>query len=118
MKSNRHKRDTRARRCRQPVLMADEAGRLSPLFVAPSGRVGDTRYVAPSSSAGSTYELNVLPEKARNIATSDETSLDDEHDEHGVSRPSRLDSPQKMSRVPLLVRSSPAQGTGKLMAHL
>ena len=91
--------------------MADEADDLSP-SLAPS-RIGDTRYV-PSSSAGSTYELHVLPEKARNIATS-ETSPDDGH---GVLRTSRPDSQQKkeMSRVPLLVRSSPAQGTGKLMA--
>jgi hypothetical protein len=100
---------------RQPLLMADESSRLSPSVAPSAGRVGDTRDAAPSSSAGSSYELHVLPEKARNIATS-ETSPDDEHD---TSRTSHLDSQQKqaMSRVPLLVRSSPAQGTGKLMAQ-
>jgi hypothetical protein len=93
--------------------MAEEAGRLSPPLSAPSsGRVGDT-LAAPSSSAGSTYELNVLG-KAQNIATS-ELGPDDEHEL--VTRLPRPDSRQKMSRVPLLVRSSPAQGTGKLMAH-
>lgn len=95
------------------VQMADEADRLSPSATYSVGRAGDTRYAAPSSSAGSTYELHVLPEKARNIATS-ETSTDDDL---GVFSSSPLHSQQKeeMSRVPLLVRSSPAQGTGKLM---
>ncbi|KAF2828509.1 OPT-domain-containing protein [Ophiobolus disseminans] len=90
--------------------MADEASRLSPSVALSVGCVGDTRYAAPSSSAGSSYELHVLPEKAKSIATS-ETRPDDQH---GVSRTSPLDRQQKkeMSRVPLLVRSSPAQGTG------
>jgi len=89
--------------------MADEAAPLS----APSvGHVDVPRY-APSSSAGSTYELNVLG-KAKNTATS-ELGPDDEQEV--VARLSHSDSRQKMSRVPLLVRSSPAQGTGKLIAH-
>ncbi|KAI8937030.1 hypothetical protein NX059_006250 [Plenodomus lindquistii] len=62
------------------------------------------------TSAGS-YELHALPEKARNIATP-QTRPDDEHD---PSRPP-ANSPSldkiTMSRAPLLVRSSPAQGTG------
>jgi hypothetical protein len=92
--------------------MAEEAGRLSPPSSPSFGRVGDT-LAAPSSSTGSTYELNVLG-KAKNIATS-ELCPDDEHEV--VARLPRPDSRQKMSRVPLLVRSSPAQGTGKLMAR-
>jgi hypothetical protein len=96
--------------------MADEADYLSPSFAPSVGHAGDTRYsAAPSSAAGSTYELHVLPEKARHIATS-ETSPDDSH---GVLHPSRLNTQRRdeMSRAPLLVRSSPAQGTGKLMAR-
>jgi hypothetical protein len=96
--------------------MADEAEHLSPSLAPSLGRVGDTRYaVDPSSSAGTSYELHDLPEKARHIATP-ETRLDDEQ---RVFRASRLNKQQteEMSRAPLLVRSSPAQGTGKLIAH-
>lgn len=95
--------------------MADDTNDLSPPF-APSVGPGDTRCPsAPSSDAGSTYELHVLPEKARHIATP-ETRPDDEH---RVLRDSRLNTQhrEEMSRAPLLVRSSPAQGTGKLMSR-
>jgi hypothetical protein len=94
--------------------MADEADYLTPPSAPSAGHVGHTSYVAPSAP-GSTYELHVLPEKARHIATS-ETRPDDEH---SVLRASRIDTQhrEEMSRAPLLVRSSPAQGTGKLMAH-
>lgn len=96
--------------------MADETNDLSPPFAPSVGPVGDTRCpTAPSSDAGSTYELHVLPEKARHIATP-ETRPDDEH---RVFRDSRLNTQhrEEMSRAPLLVRSSPAQGTGKLMSR-
>lgn len=96
--------------------MADEANYLSPSSTPSADHGGDTRYTAdPSSAAGSSYELLVLPEKARQSATS-ETRPDDEH---CALRASRSNSKQtgEMSRVPLLVRSSPAQGTGKLEAH-
>jgi hypothetical protein len=92
-------------------LHMDGEGRLSPTVATSVGRVGDTRCAAaPSSTA---YELHVLavPEKARNIATS-ETSSDDELGASRTPRPN--DQQREMSRVPLLVRSSPAQGTGKL----
>ncbi|KAH5696161.1 hypothetical protein HBI44_111420 [Parastagonospora nodorum] len=91
--------------------MADEANYLSPSSAPSADHGGDTRYtVDPSSAAGSSYELHVLPEKARPSATS-ETRPDDEH---CVLRASRSNSKHtgEMSRVPLLVRSSPAQGTG------
>ncbi|KAH8732383.1 OPT oligopeptide transporter protein-domain-containing protein [Phaeosphaeriaceae sp. PMI808] len=94
--------------------MADGTNRLSGSPASSVGRVGDTRRAvpssSPSSSAGSTYELHVLPEKARNIATSG-TRPDDER---SVFCASPLNSQQReeMSRAPLLVRSSPAQGTG------
>jgi hypothetical protein len=97
--------------------MADEATHLSQSSAPSVGRVGVTRYaVAASSSPGSTYELHDLPEKAKHIATP-ETRLDDEE---GGSRTSRLNHQQReeMSRAPLLVRSSPAQGTGKLTCAL
>jgi hypothetical protein len=96
--------------------MADEANYLSPSSAPSADHGGDTRYTAdPSSAAGSSYELHVLPEKARPSATS-ETRPDDEH---CVLRASRSNSKHtgEMSRVPLLVRSSPAQGTGKLEAQ-
>jgi hypothetical protein len=93
--------------------MADEPERLSQS--APSaGRVGDTRYdLAASPFVGSTYELQYLPEEARHTAPS-EKSLDDENGDFCASH---LNDQQReeMSRAPLLVRSSPAQGTGKLM---
>lgn len=100
--------------------MADEdADRLnSPSFASPAGHVGDTRFsTAPSSAAGSTYELHVLPEKARHtpVATS-ETRPDDGHPVFCASR-SNTQHRDEMSRAPLLVRSSPAQGTGKLFVH-
>ncbi|KAF2033590.1 OPT-domain-containing protein [Setomelanomma holmii] len=91
--------------------MAGDASRLSSSLASSVGSVGVTRYSAPSSSAGSAYELHDLPEKARNIATPSEAGPDDEHT---VVRTSRRNShqEQEMSRAPLLVRSSPAQGTG------
>jgi hypothetical protein len=93
--------------------MADEADYLSPSFAPSVGHAGHTRYSpAPSSAAGSTYELHALPEKARHIATS-EARPDDGQD---IPHPNRLNTQhrEEMSRAPLLVRSSPAQGTGKL----
>jgi hypothetical protein len=96
--------------------MADEASYLSPSSAPSVDHGGDTRYSsAPSSAAGSSYELHVLPEKARHIATS-ETRPDDEHCVFRASRPNSQHR-EEMSRAPLLVRSSPAQGTGKLIAR-
>ena len=74
----------------------------------------DTSYdPGPSSPAGSSYELHDFRQKARNTATA---TSDDERDLS--AHPTNKSSPshkRRMSRAPLLVRSSPAQGTGKLM---
>ncbi|KAH7088482.1 OPT oligopeptide transporter protein-domain-containing protein [Paraphoma chrysanthemicola] len=91
--------------------MAGDAGRLPSSLASSVGPVGDTRYSAPSSSAGSAYELHVLPEKAKNNIATSETGPDDEHRVLPHSRRNSQQEPE-MSRVPLLVRSSPAQGTG------
>ncbi|KAF2853002.1 OPT-domain-containing protein [Plenodomus tracheiphilus IPT5] len=70
----------------------------------------DTASAGTPTPAGS-YELHALPGTARNRATS-ETRPDDEHDPSGPpENPPSLDK-HNMSRAPLLVRSSPAQGTG------
>jgi len=75
-------------------------------------RVGDTLpVVADPSTASGSYELHPLPAK-ESIALPEA----DPHDEDDESD-SPADSPphsdhRKMSRAPLLVRSSPAQGTG------
>ncbi|KAJ4377842.1 hypothetical protein N0V83_000672 [Neocucurbitaria cava] len=93
----------------------DTEPELSSLVVSsPGSRSGDTSNAGLPTSAGS-FELNdILPKKARNIATS-ETRSDDEH-KHDLSiRPFDSPPPTDMSSRPLLlVRSSPAQGTGKL----
>jgi hypothetical protein len=83
---------------------------------SPIPPAGDTSYVGLSSPTGSSYELHDFPEKARNIATAtsdDERDLSVLHTENLSPSDTR-----RMSRAPLLVRSSPAQGTGKLMNHL
>ncbi|KAH7400729.1 OPT oligopeptide transporter protein-domain-containing protein [Phaeosphaeria sp. MPI-PUGE-AT-0046c] len=96
--------------------MADEdADHLKSPSLAPSaGHVGDTRSpTAPlSSAAGCSYELHVLPEKARQIPVATSETRPD--DGQPVSCASRLNTQhrEEMSRAPLLVRSSPAQGTG------
>jgi hypothetical protein len=94
--------------------MAEEAS-LPPVISSPVLR--DTSHdPGPSSLAGSSYELQDFRQQARDttIAASD--------DERGFSAHSQeipSSSPKRrMSRAPLLVRSSPAQGTGKLMNHL
>jgi hypothetical protein len=90
--------------------MDEEAGHELLSFVAssPNRFVGDTGSACSSSSA----EPARLPKKARSIAAP-KTRLDDEH--AGVRNPSLDSHPQEeMSRMPLLLRSSPAQGTGKL----
>ena len=81
---------------------------------------GDTN-VEPSSSSGSyEFELQVLPVTKRNKATV-KTRPHDDRDSLGLSTENCSSSSSSsssvkkaMSRVPLLVRSSPAQGTGKL----
>ncbi|KAL5114417.1 hypothetical protein ACEQ8H_007672 [Pleosporales sp. CAS-2024a] len=93
--------------------MADEPSHLSPSSAPSADRRGDTRCEAtptPSSAQGSSYELHVLPKKARLIAAS-ETRPDDDHSALRASLPNSRHR-EDMSRVPLLVRSSPAQGTG------
>jgi hypothetical protein len=85
--------------------------------VASSPVLRDTSYdPGTSSPVGSSYELHDFRQKTRNIATA---AADDERDLSaqftGNLSPSRQ---RRMSRAPLLVRSSPAQGTGKLMNHL
>ncbi|KAF2661214.1 OPT-domain-containing protein [Lophiostoma macrostomum CBS 122681] len=74
-------------------------------------RVGDPSGADLATVAGS-YELHVLPEKAR----SNPTPGSNPHDENRLNDaepPAPLSpSGQNMSRAPLLVRSSPAQGTG------
>jgi hypothetical protein len=66
---------------------------------------------AASTTGHSAAGVTRLPEEARNTATAE--SLDDEH----LVQPSSPNILQKheMSRVPLLLRSSPALGTGKLL---
>lgn len=97
--------------------MANEAGCESSPSLASSSvhPSGDTRHKPPLRVPAGSYELQDWPGKARNIATS-ETSSDDDLD---LSADPSENSPRfikkAMSRVPLLVRSSPAQGTGKLI---
>lgn len=77
-----------------------------------SSSLGDTRFASSATSAGS-YELHVLHEKARSSIAPAETSPDDGVNES--KHPPALSHPpdkREMSRAPLLVRSSPAQGTG------
>jgi len=98
----------------EPTYMAGEVSH-SPVVSSPVIR--DTSYdPGPPSPAGNSYELHDFrPQKARNIAT---VASDDERDLS--THPTENSSPfrkERMSRAPLLVRSSPAQGTGKLMDH-
>lgn len=72
-----------------------------------SVRTGNSGAAHFAFSAGS-YELHDLPEKAKCIAAL-ETNPDD--DGEGCAHVS-LSLDKNMSRAPLLVRSSPAQGTG------
>ena len=97
--------------------MAAEEASLPPVASSLVPLAGDTRFdVDPSSPAGSSYELHDFHPKARNIATS---ASDDERDlSPHPTDPSSPSVKRRMSRAPLLVRSSPAQGTGKLMIHL
>lgn len=103
-----------------PVHMDDKAGHESPLPLAapsPAYPPGHTRHPSRPVPATVTVsvELQVLPGKATHLPTS-QSSSDDDLD---LPAERSYDSPQSltktMSRVPLLVRSSPAQGTGKLV---
>ncbi|KAH7139200.1 OPT oligopeptide transporter protein-domain-containing protein [Dendryphion nanum] len=60
------------------------------------------------------YELHVLPEKARSVAALHQPNPPPDDAEAGESSTANLppDKKKNMSRAPLLVRSSPAQGTG------
>jgi hypothetical protein len=96
--------------------MANEVGgkSSSSLASSPVGRSGDTSSEGLPAPIGS-YELQILPDKARNIATSETSSDDDLDSIAGRPENSTRSVKKAMSRVPLLVRSSPAQGTGKLV---
>ncbi|KAJ4382102.1 hypothetical protein N0V86_002431 [Didymella sp. IMI 355093] len=79
--------------------------------VASSLVFGDTSYdLGSSSPAGSSYELHDFRQKIKNITTA---TSDDERD-LSAQRTENISPSRKrrMSRAPLLVRSSPAQGTG------
>ena len=107
---------TRAR-VRQPIQMATGTGDESSSSLASSSahRSGHTQHDRRATPAGS-YELHVLSENARNLATP-ETSSDDDPDLSATCSENSPRSVKKaMSRVPLLVRSSPAQGTGELVS--
>lgn len=100
--------------------MDDEAGHESLLPLAapsPAYPPGHTRHPSRPVPATVTVsvELQVLPAKATLLHTS-QSSSDDDLDlpaERSHNSPQSLT--KTMSRVPLLVRSSPAQGTGKLI---
>ena len=94
--------------------MAEEAS-LPPVIYSPALR--NTGYdPGPSSLAGSSYELQDFHQQARDTTIA---ASDDERDFSAHSQEIPSSSPKRrMSRAPLLVRSSPAQGTGKLMNHL
>ena len=98
----------------QHIHMADEAGHELSSIAAPrsSGRAG----VTDCAATGSSPTGRLVPEKARSVATS-ETRTDDEHVLSRSSTPTSQRK-RKMSRAPLLVRSSPAQGTGKLASEV
>lgn len=77
-----------------------------------SSRVVRDTGAADSSLPQGSYELHVLPQKATSIAPAD-TILHDDNEETALpSEPPLGPDKKKMSRAPLLVRSSPAQGTG------
>ena len=98
----------------EPIFMAAEEASFPPVASSPVLR--DTSYdPGPSSPACNSYELHDFRQKARNITTA---ASDDACDLS--AHPTENSSPsvkRRMSRVPLLVRSSPAQGTGELMIH-
>lgn len=73
-----------------------------------TARVGDTTGADLATATGS-YELHVLPKKARSSPTRE---TNDGHELDAESSALLYPSDQNMSRVPLLVRSSPALGTG------
>ncbi|KAI4958996.1 hypothetical protein J4E86_002716 [Alternaria arbusti] len=92
----------------------DGCGSSSSLALSPAHPSGNTRHDRPPVSPGS-YELQPLPDKAkkaRNIATSETPSDDDLDSPAGRPETPTRSVKTAMSRVPLLVRSSPAQGTG------
>lgn len=106
---------------RPPVHMDDEAGHeslLPPAAPSPAYPPGHTRHpsrpVPATATVTVSVELQHLPAKATHLPTPQASSDD------GLDLPAeRAHDPSQsltktMSRVPLLVRSSPAQGTGKL----
>lgn len=78
----------------------------------PSISFDDETRVAAESAQSSSYELRALPDKARNTAPAGPSIHDDSPAiADRPAFPLDTDDPA-MSRAPLLVRSSPAQGTG------
>ncbi|KAF2687409.1 OPT-domain-containing protein [Lentithecium fluviatile CBS 122367] len=76
-----------------------------------TSRVGDTRAAGISLDGGGSYELHVLRQK-ESIAPAAAIPHDESDESDCPADSSRHPDSQKMSRAPLLVRSSPAQGTG------
>ncbi|KAJ4305363.1 hypothetical protein N0V90_000894 [Kalmusia sp. IMI 367209] len=74
-----------------------------------SAFAGETRAARPALSGN--YELQPLPNKARNSPPASASPHDD-NDSSKPLEPSPDADDEAMSRAPLLVRSSPAQGTG------
>ncbi|KAF2786563.1 OPT-domain-containing protein [Melanomma pulvis-pyrius CBS 109.77] len=68
----------------------------------------DTISAEPALSSTGNYELHALSKKATQIASAGSHPHDDDDEPHLPPTPSKTN----MSRAPLLVRSSPAQGTG------
>ncbi|KAF2644978.1 OPT-domain-containing protein [Massarina eburnea CBS 473.64] len=65
-----------------------------------------------SSTGPGNYELQDLPQKATRIAPAETSPDDSEATFPTVAESPHPDDRKKMSRTPLLMRSSPAQGTG------
>ena len=100
------------------IYLRDAAGELGVPVTFSSGNIGATRQAGSSSSPGSdggNYELHDFAGNVRNTATN-QTSPHEDRDslDLSVEEPRSPSFAKAMSRVPLLVRSSPAQGTGKL----
>jgi hypothetical protein len=97
--------------------MAEQACSLPSAVSSPDPRTRDAGYLGRSSPAADcSYELQLFPQTLGEVDTAD---TDDER--HPPDLSTQVPSPpgqRAMSRAPLLVRSSPALGTGKLENHL
>lgn len=97
------------------LMEQDAAGELgSSVTSAPNTLYTGDTHAGPSSSLGSCeFELQVFPRAAGSIATPDRRPHDDRDSSNLPTENPFPPVKKAMSRVPLLVRSSPAQGTGK-----